>query len=305
MTTINQTVNRKYTFTVLPASSSSSAEATDDEDGVLTIHLIRHGEGYHNVLAAEAIAAGDCDKPPYHISNYAMQPTMIDAPLTGIGRGEAIANRLKTRDLDEQPELMVCSTLRRACDTGLLAFSHLFPFVGDESGEEVALDREGFLGIDPQIPIVAHDGCRESYHSSNLCDRRRPITKFKEEYPYIEVRPGLVDHRLVTDYTDEEVYGLKAAEHIGIDGENCDTLVDRCYDFMVSLTQDIMPSSKKGGVKCAAVATHSVWLFGLTYGVLKFEAEGDEGGKERIQIFKTGEMRSFRIRVTKNKEEEV
>ena len=255
---------------------------------------MRHGEGYHNVLASEEVALGNTTKPPYHSSNLAKYPDMIDAPLTDVGRREAWDQRNTTKDFATngvEPGLLVVSPLRRATDTGLLALGHLFP---KKDGSLVNLEDEGFSGIVPTIPVVAHDGCRESYSQNNLCDRRRPISTIQLEYPFISYpMPKNCDPREASDYEPEFSEGFEGLAHLGIDGETADTLVDRCYDFMVSLTQEMMPEH---GVKCCAVATHSVFLFGLTLGVLRFE-----GGEERKGLFGTGEMRSFRVRVEKNK----
>ena len=128
------------------------------------------------------------------------------------------------------------------------------------------------FGAKHSNPVVALEELRESYHSRNICDMRRPISTIASQYPFISY---------------EHIKQDKEGEtRIGLD-EDLDTLVDRAYQAMVKVT------ALMGDEKCAAIATHSVFLFALTNGVLEFEDPEDK----RAGYFETGELRTFEIDV--------
>lgn len=115
--------------------------ALDSESKSMKVHFIRHGEGAHNVLQREWRAQPDWDgaSEPYTLDtdpdfNYR------DAELTAVGQGQAQA--LQSRSNAITPELLVVSTMRRATQTGLLAFDqHItagrLPVVACELAHEI------------------------------------------------------------------------------------------------------------------------------------------------------------------------
>jgi broad specificity phosphatase PhoE len=219
----------------------------------VTVHFVRHGEGIHNVLAASHQAAGNT-QPPYGHEFITKYPQMIDAPLTLKGINEAKANAVQSPFLEPQPDYLVTSPLQRAVVTGLVSFNFSRP------------KNEG--------RVVAHEGAREAYHSRNICDLRRNLAEIKMDFPFIDF----------SNIEDDE----PEVEHVGIDGESVDSVVDRLHDFLVWLSDDMSKASST----CVAVASHSVALFALTNGVLHFEEGIEEGERD---IFGTGEMRTFHI----------
>ena len=117
------------------------------------------------------------------------------------------------------PELIVVSPMRRAIDTALLAFAHVFEDAA--VSHAVPLRRSD---LHPTVPIVDHELCRESYARSdstpvqtpqpqgNICDKRRPLEQIASDYPFI-------DWALVNDGPTDVLY-----EH---GGEDMDSFIER------------------------------------------------------------------------------
>ena len=99
-----------------------------------TVHFIRHGQGFHNLLADMARASNKTwTQFQVEPNNPYTMPEVTDAPLTDKGRNQAMLLRNETKNLGT--ELVVVSPLCRATQTGLLAFSHIVgsvPFVANE-----------------------------------------------------------------------------------------------------------------------------------------------------------------------------
>jgi len=225
----------------------------------VTIHFVRHGEGIHNVLAAKHQAKnGAAARPPYSMDNIDCLPDMIDAPLTLLGIQQAKENAVQTPFLSPQPDYLVSSPLQRALVTGLVSFNFARP--ANTTGK-----------------VVVHEGARESFHSNNICDLRRNTAEIKQDFPFVDFS------NIIDDEPD--------VKYVGIDGENTDSVVDRMYDFMEWLWEDM----ERSGSKCVGVASHSVALFALTNGVLHFE-EGAEDGQS--SMYGTGELRTYYIERT-------
>ena len=119
---------------------------------VKKVHLIRHGQGYHNVAQAEWRGAG---KPgePYLVSTDP-EFRYRDAELTP--KGEQQARDLRPRADALAPELMVVSPMRRATLTGLLAFeAHVkagrLPVLAHESAHERAPPPPPFRAWTPEL----------------------------------------------------------------------------------------------------------------------------------------------------------
>ncbi|GKY95600.1 hypothetical protein MPSEU_000521300 [Mayamaea pseudoterrestris] len=131
----------------------------------VTVHLVRHGQGFHNLFADKAAASGhqwmqfaDIPANPY------MAPELMDAPLTEKGRQQALLlreDRVKT--LSHPPQLVVLSPHCRALQTGLLAFADL----------------------QNDIPFIAHEMVREQT-GIHLCDKRRPVDLQAMEFPQVD-----------------------------------------------------------------------------------------------------------------------
>mmetsp|Transcript_8896 Transcript_8896/g.11337 ORF Transcript_8896/g.11337 Transcript_8896/m.11337 type:complete len:128 (+) Transcript_8896:408-791(+) len=107
--------------------------------GAVQITFVRHGEGIHNVLAAQAIAAG-AKKALFTPDRVTELAHLIDAPLTEKGCQEARSNHSAAKALRPQPELMIVSPLQRATETGLLVFEHCVASRGG-GGQQPSTDR--------------------------------------------------------------------------------------------------------------------------------------------------------------------
>lgn len=136
-----------------------------DSTNVKTVHFVRHGQGFHNLMADLATAAGvEWTQFSRSAENPYMQPEILDAPLTEKGRQQALVLQRDTVALLEHaPELVVCSSNCRALQTGLLAF-------------------ESIVGV---APFVAHEMVREET-GVHVCDKRRPVSRQRAEFPQID-----------------------------------------------------------------------------------------------------------------------
>jgi broad specificity phosphatase PhoE len=230
---------------------------------VKIVHLVRHGQGFHNLLAdiyheqgrawAQFVPSPD---NPY------VRPELLDCPLTETGRRQAVALQGEVKALmlssrpSLSPELVVSSPQTRALQTALLAFEPLLPDYDDEEA--------GGDGAKP-VPFLAHEMVREEA-GVHVCDRRRPKQRLRREFspPF--------DFDLLPE--DDEIFR---------DGtrETKDDVGDRAYRFLEWLEQ--RPE------KVVAVSTHSAWLLALLNGVCECRDPGLR------KWFGTGEMRSVRL----------
>ena len=166
------------------------------------IHLIRHGQAYHNLMGdlfrnfgVAVDATGNPDQDPRR--NPYMFPEVLDPPLTELGRKQAQALQPRARQL--KPTLVVVSPLLRATQTAVLAFQHLY---GDGTTKWVATDlmRETF-GV-------------------HVCDQRRPIPEIAFDFPHIDYTS--IEHQEDVMWTPRERESPRSNS-------------DRCYDFMLWL----------------------------------------------------------------------
>jgi broad specificity phosphatase PhoE len=193
--------------------------------GSKVVHLIRHGQGFHNLLGDLWKDFGqqvDITAPdnPYN------RPEVFDPPLTAIGRKQAAALQEHTRDL-ENVELIVVSPLRRAIETALLACAHLTP--------------EAYHSDRPAVPFVGHPDLHEQ-RLVNISDRRRSMSEIRRDFP-------MVDWSMIADEEDplweDEV------------PEPASSVSDRAYRFLLWLRA--RPESE------VVIASHSAWLFTLMH----------------------------------------
>lgn len=125
--------------------------------------FIRHGEGYHNVAQREWRAGPSWDgvTEPYTIDN---DPSYkyLDPSLTEKGVGQAEA--LKPRATALAPGLMVVSPLRRATQTGLIAFDG---------------------AVSSGLRVVANELCHE-HGGRHTCDKRASKAALGAEFPSVD-----------------------------------------------------------------------------------------------------------------------
>lgn len=122
--------------------------------GAKILHLIRHGQGYHNLLGEIYQEMGrefSSTGTDLSTNNPYRRAEVLDPPLTELGRKQAKALRPQARRLS--PELVVVSPLSRATQTALLAFSHL-------------VNRSGSGTSATSAPFLCHEGAHASHEPS-------------------------------------------------------------------------------------------------------------------------------------------
>ena len=131
--------------------NNNEDSARFDVERTKTIHLVRHGQAFHNLFADKATETGvawqqfvNSPENPY------VAPELLDAPLTEKGRQQALSLRHKVQALSHTPQLVIISPLCRTMQTALLAFT-------------------GLIGT---APFMAHELVREET-GVHRCDQRR------------------------------------------------------------------------------------------------------------------------------------
>jgi broad specificity phosphatase PhoE len=148
------------------ALDDPNAPANNDPN-VKIVHFVRHGQGFHNLMADLARAAGrDWVQFTNTPENPYIMPEILDAPLTEKGRQQAYALQPRVRSMDNQPELVVFSPNCRALQTGVIVF-------------------EDLIGA-PNVPFLAHEMVREE-NGIHICDKRRPVSRQKKEFPQVDL----------------------------------------------------------------------------------------------------------------------
>lgn len=196
--------------------------------GEKRVHFIRHGQGFHNLLADLYREMGkkfDAQSGAGAADNPYCRPEVLDSPLTELGRSQARALQPAAQRL--APELVVVSPLTRATQTALIGFAHLVE------------------GSTTAVPFVAHEGCHE-IAGVHTCDRRRALTELRRDFPQVDyAQAGIAE--------EDPLW----SEH---DRETLQCLAARCCEFMVWLRS--RPERE------IAVASHFAWLFTLLNAVV-------------------------------------
>ncbi|KAG8466659.1 hypothetical protein KFE25_008038 [Diacronema lutheri] len=131
---------------------------------VWKLHLVRHGQGFHNLLGDEYRERGvqfSARGDDRSASNPYVRPEVWDPPLTALGRQQAKALRPAARAL--APQLVLTSPLSRAASTAVLAFTHL-------------------LGT---VPFMAIEAAREQM-GVHTCDARNPLDDLRRDFPQLD-----------------------------------------------------------------------------------------------------------------------
>ncbi|KAL1507168.1 hypothetical protein AB1Y20_008019 [Prymnesium parvum] len=133
-------------------------------EGCKLVHFVRHGEGHHNVVQREWRGRPTWDglSEPYTLDN---DPSFkfLDPELTTRGREQAEA--LQARAALLSVDLLVCSTLRRATQTGLIAFANCM--------------------ANRPLSVIASDLCHE-IGGKHTCDKRSAVSQLRLEFPSVD-----------------------------------------------------------------------------------------------------------------------
>eukprot|EP00457_Paulinella_chromatophora_P005553 gb/GEZN01005570.1/.p1 GENE.gb/GEZN01005570.1/~~gb/GEZN01005570.1/.p1 ORF type:complete len:492 (-),score=57.27 gb/GEZN01005570.1/:242-1717(-) len=121
------------------------------------LHLVRHGQGFHNLLNEVYREYGVTGV------DSAYKPELLDAPLTALGRRQAQMLQGQTR-LFSNLDLVVTSPLARAVQTALLAFQPQ---------------------LEQGVPIVGHQSITEQ-SGLKACNKRRPLKEIAQEFPMVD-----------------------------------------------------------------------------------------------------------------------
>jgi len=243
-----------------PSLSNNNDNNDNNNCVVKHVHFVRHGQGFHNLMADLAKEAGvvweNCTNTP---ENPYVMPEITDAPLTAKGREQAALLQpvvAALRKAQKAPQLVVLSPNCRALQTGVIAFRELL--VPEDAA--AAVDDENTL--DGAIPFLAHEMVREET-GVHVCDKRRPTSQQASEFP-------MVDFSLLTDEEDTIFQHDKR--------ETKAELTERIYIFFEWLeTRD---------ESIVGVSSHSAWLLAVFNANLQITNEDLKGW------FQTGEMRS-------------
>jgi broad specificity phosphatase PhoE len=214
---------------------SSSSQLKDQNSKIL--HLVRHGQGFHNLLADIAKSRGVqwtnfTNADP---NNPYLSPEARDAPLTEKGRQQAMALRPRIRSFHDkqqqhlQPKLIVCSPCCRALQTGILAWQ-------DET----------------DVPILVQELVKEEC-GVHPCDHRRSKSEIAIDFPRVNLS-GLLH--------EEDPYHRKDVRESKLE------VAKRGYQFLEWLFHNRSPDET-----CVAVNSHSSWLLTLLNAVVETESD--------------------------------
>lgn len=234
------------------------------------VHLVRHGQGYHNVEAALKGPAAYKD------------PKLMDARLDETGKAQAIALGMQARRANISIDIVLVSPLTRTLETATYAFAWPPSGAGLAGGAGAAAAAAGGGGAAPRLtlegeeelapsgpapPFLAVELVREAF-GSHPCDQRRRVSELRKEFPH-------VDFSLVG--TDEDTW------HNPDKRETVRDVANRADKFLAFL------SSRPE--KNILVVSHGVFLETLLNrsGLLCPEAD------MKLKRFENAEMRSFVI----------
>jgi len=160
-------------------------------DSAKLVHLIRHGQGTHNVEAAlRGVEA---------YKNTALK----DAPLDATGRAQAkeLGNRIRESKL--AVDIIIVSPMTRALQTAKEMFPESAEFYANsylstdnDSTTKKNIEGEDAASIKPPPKFLAIELAREAF-GGHPCDQRRSIRILRHEFPH-------VDFSLI--HTDEDTW---------------------------------------------------------------------------------------------------
>jgi len=161
---------RKRPLIVKAYRLDDSTGPSTDNDNVKVVHFVRHGQGFHNLMADLARSANrEWKQFTLTPENPYVMPEVTDSPLTEKGRQQAYVLQPQVQRMTSQPELVLFSPNCRALQTGVIVFEHL---------------------VD-KVPFLAHEMIREET-GVHVCDKRRPVSRSSKEFPQVDF--SLITH---------------------------------------------------------------------------------------------------------------
>ncbi|CAM6121506.1 unnamed protein product [Calypogeia fissa] len=166
------------------------------------IHIVRHGQGYHNVQ-------GEIDRLSYLSYDY------LDASLTPKGWQQvgALQKYLKSSGILDSVELVVSSPLTRTLQTATGAFGGE-DIVNGETHKPLMVEGVGkaprkAISSAGALPFVAVEWCREQI-GIHPCDKRQPISVYRTLFPAVDFSEVEHDDDVLwkadVRETDDELY---------------------------------------------------------------------------------------------------
>ncbi|BBN16949.1 hypothetical protein MPTK1_7g10690 [Marchantia polymorpha subsp. ruderalis] len=162
-----------------------------------TIHLVRHGQGFHNV-------AGESDFKAY------LSPDYFDASLTAKGWQQvtALRNHVRSVGIADSLQLVVVSPLTRTMQTAVGIFGGEDIVNGADAGPALMVDGVGMekhkaIASSGAPPFVAVEWCRE-HMGLHPCDQRQTITTYRSLFPAIDFSDVEEDEDVLWSPTERE-----------------------------------------------------------------------------------------------------
>lgn len=161
--------------------NAPSVDSTSDQGIIKIIHFVRHGQGFHNLLADIYSSQGkEWTQFKREDDNPYVRMELLDAPLTDKGRKQAKALQSQIESM-EPLEIVLLSTNCRALQTGIITF-------------------QSYVN---KIPFIAHEMIREEI-GVHLCDQRRSISSHKLEFPMVNFDLVPSDEDILFQYDKRE-----------------------------------------------------------------------------------------------------
>ncbi|KAI5067158.1 hypothetical protein GOP47_0018238 [Adiantum capillus-veneris] len=149
------------------------------------IHLVRHAQGYHNVV-------GEQDYEAYMSYDY------VDASVTPLGwdQVDRLRRHLEKINLTQKVELVVTSPLMRTMQTAVGAFGG--PKFDESDSSPPLMVQNGGGSNCPAVsssgcpPFIAVELCRE-HMGVHPCDKRQSVSTYRTIFPSIDFSEIEVD----------------------------------------------------------------------------------------------------------------
>ena len=263
----------------------------------MKVSLIRHGQGFHNVAQKEWRNDPKWDRKsePYTVDNDPNYRFM-DAMLTSIGENQACELQPRVdamlavtqRHLSTQlPFLLIVSPMRRAIETGLIAFNLMeIPNeqIRNQQPMEIVPVRPSQTAEKYPVLCKALEWCHERA-ARHTCDKRLMRSQLEEIF---------CSEKKLVDFS-----GLSSEEDPfwhETERESLYKLAIRCAEFV-----DVLFSIKDDEYSGVAVACHSTFLFCLHNAIFSaWENEAAAGSDQVNEWYQTGEMRTVELTFMKH-----